>query len=76
MSLGVEYKFRYTVSNDIGYASGYSPVLVTYGAKAPGQMMPPATSIFQNSVMISWTSANIIDDGGMPISAFSLIFKR
>lgn len=45
VTTGLMYKFRYIVANEIGYATSYSPVLVTYAAKAPDQMMPPQTEI-------------------------------
>lgn len=41
VTTGEMYKFRYVVQNEIGYSTDYSPVLLTYGAKAADQMMPP-----------------------------------
>jgi len=41
LTVGTKYKFRYSAKNDIGYSVSYSPILITYGAKAPEQMMPP-----------------------------------
>jgi hypothetical protein len=35
LTVGIKYKFRYAVKNDIDYSVDYSPVLITYGAKAP-----------------------------------------
>lgn len=75
VTTGTMYKFRYRLMNDLGYSVDYSPVLITYGAKAAGQMMPPQTEIYQNSVRIFWTDEAVLDSGGIPLSAYQILIR-
>jgi hypothetical protein len=36
LTTGEMYRFRYIVSNEVGWSSDYSPILTTYAAVAPG----------------------------------------
>ncbi len=67
--------FRYRAKNDIGYSLNYSATLVTYGAKAPAQMMPPQTEISQLNVRVFWTSEAELDSGGIPLSGYGILLR-
>jgi hypothetical protein len=72
---GTKYKFRYVVKNGLGYSVDYSPVMTTWGAEAPQQMMPPQSEISQLNARIWWTNEAVLDSGGIPLSAYSILIR-
>ena len=75
LTTGTKYKFRYSVKNELGYSLETSPVLVTYGAKAPDQMMPPQTEIYQLNVRVFWTAEAELDSGGIPLNGYGILIR-
>ena len=72
---GTKYKFRYVVKNELGYSVEYSPVMITWGAEAPQQMMPPQSETLEQYVRIWWTDEAVLDSGGIPLSAYSILIR-
>jgi hypothetical protein len=69
LTTGDLYRFRYIVSNEVGWSSDYSPILTTYSAVAPGLIAAPTTAIDGLGVRFSWTAPTT---GGLTITGYNV----
>lgn len=69
LTTGNMYRFRYIVSNEVGWSSDYSPILTTYAAVAPGLIAAPTTAISGLDVLFSWTAPTT---GGLAITGYNV----
>ena len=69
LTTGDLYRFRYIVSNEVGWSSDYSPILTTYSAVAPGLIAAPTTAIDGLGVRFSWAAPTT---GGLTITGYKV----